>query len=329
MNSSPSQAWIGDDQTRCAMIALASARSVGPASIARLRQESERRAVPLSCIVSRPAAELHRLGASAVAAGCIAEIDRPIQIGCDIRRRLAARGIAAVFFGEPKYPERISSRLGIHAPQVLFVLGDASLMRTPGIAVVGSRRPSRVCADAARRLTRELAAHYTVISGGARGIDTLAHQSAVETGATLVCPPVGILRFTAPVRPGRSRCGIVGQFPPSAGWQNAQALMRNRTIVALADAVFAFDPRDRGGTWHSCRQAVALGIPLFVASECATPELTRGVSRLVAMGATRLEPTAMPEPGAVSALICSAGRQVRPTQTALFSVPAVLERPSA
>jgi len=308
-----------DDEARCVLVALASAHGVGPSSIARLRHESTRGAMPLGELVRRPPRELRRLGVDPGAAAAMASLAAPVQIGRRLLRRLAAGGARAVFLGDDEYPIRITAHLGIHAPQVLFVLGDPALMRVPGIGIVGSRRPSGLCARAAHHMARELAAaDFVVISGGARGVDTLAHQGAVETGATVVCPPVGISRFRPPVRPAPGRCCIVGQFAPDAGWRNAQALLRNRTIVALADAVVAFDPRDRGGTWHSSRQALAMGKPLFVASECRSPELARGVARLTSMGATRLDLSAMPDAAALSAAIAAHRRDVPQMQSYLF-----------
>jgi DNA processing protein len=321
---------IGDVETRCVLAALASTPGVGSASIARLRSESERSGIRLRDLISRPARTLRGLGVSAVAAAAILRIPGAADLGQHLLSRLAARGVSGFFPGDHEYPIRIAAPLGIHAPQVCFVLGDASLMRAPGIAIVGSRRPSRRCAEAARCLARQFAAAgLAVISGGARGIDTLAHEGAVETGATVVCPPVGLLRFKPPVRPAPTRCCVMGQFAPFAGWQNAQALLRNRTIVALSDAVVAFDPRDCGGTWHSSRQALAMSRPLFVASECASPELARGVAHLVSHGAVRLDLTAMPDAAALTALITEHRGRPRPVQSSLLLTPPHQTGPSA
>jgi DNA processing protein len=86
------------------------------------------------------------------------------------------------------YPKRLHH---LKAPPVpLFVRGYVELVDTPVVAVVGARRHTRYGADAARSLAVDLAqAGVTILSGLARGIDTIAHQAAApdRTIAVLGC----------------------------------------------------------------------------------------------------------------------------------------------
>ena len=87
---------------------------------------------------------------------------------------------------------------------------------------------------------------------------------------------------------------VLGQFPPEDRWRKRSALIRNRTIVAASDAVVGFEPREVGGTRHSCRIALQMGKPLFVVSGRADPSHRRGMERLVRLGAEALDLGNMP-----------------------------------
>jgi len=107
---------------------------------------------------------------------------------------------------------------------------------------------------------------------------------------------------------------VLGQFPPLEGWKTANALARNRTIVALSSAVVAFEPRDT----NSCVAALRMGKPLFVASSRATPPLRRGLRALVRMGACALDIERMPDAEEVQELMHRHGPRTRAAQARLF-----------
>ncbi len=208
--------------------------------------------------------------------------------------------MAVLLRGRPVFPVRLAEALGPDAPHVLFARGDAALAGRPGVAVVGSRKPSPRARTAAGQMAGELAAGGAVIvSGGARGIDTVAHRAALRAGATLALPARGLcgFRWRRVGAPGQSadRWCVLSAFPPDSGWRSAQALMRNSHIVALADAVLAFDPRDCGGTWSSCTHALRMRRPLFVVCGDRRGAQGRGLRRLVRMGARALDPELMPD----------------------------------
>jgi predicted Rossmann fold nucleotide-binding protein DprA/Smf involved in DNA uptake len=79
--------------------------------------------------------------------------------------------------------------------------------------------------------------------------------------------------------------------------------MRNRTVVALSDAVVAFEPRDCGGTWHTCLTALRLRRALFVVTADRRGAKGRGLKLLVRAGAVALDPGRMPEGDALALLV--------------------------
>jgi DNA processing protein len=278
-----------------------------------------------------PAAELTgQFGVSSRAACAFRALDAPLLRGRAVLNSLGRLGAGAVFYNSPQYPPLLTQYLGTSAPLVLFVVGDAGILLREAAAVVGSREPSKSAAGAARRFAADnAAAGLVVVSGGAVGIDTAAHQGAVSKGETCVVPPVGIARFRWRGMSSESlledRWCVLGQFPPLSGWMRRNALIRNRTIVALSKAVVAFEPRDCGGTWRSCICALEMKKPLFVASALKSAAHRRGMQRLVNFGAAPLELSSMPDPATFRKMV----EEYRPppgaSQLPLFHTPEALD----
>ncbi len=115
---------------------------------------------------------------------------RPIAIcsraaaEAELTRLEAAEGYL-IALCEPDYPPALAALED--APPVLGCLGHAHLLRRPAIAIVGARNASTNGRRLARQLAAELGeAGFLVASGMARGIDTAAHEGALETGTAAV-----------------------------------------------------------------------------------------------------------------------------------------------
>ncbi|MDP6438863.1 MAG: DNA-processing protein DprA [Candidatus Brocadiia bacterium] len=289
---------LGDD--RLCLVCLASRDDLGPVSIRRIISGARGAGLSLCEALRLPQSELSaRLGLAPTLAAAVAAIRSPRLQGQAILKDLESTGGRAVFEGDEHYSPSLPACLGRAAPPVLFVAGEPAILSSPCVAVVGSRTPSREALAAARAFAASLAAAGdTVVSGGAQGIDAAGHQGAITAGATAVVPPRGILRFKwrelGLDESWDGRWCVVGQFPPRDGWRTKYALIRNRTIVALCRAVVAFEPRERGGTQHSCAAALDMRKPLFVASAATDGARRRGLERLVRAGAVALDPRDMP-----------------------------------
>jgi len=314
------------DEELC-LIALSTTEGVGPATMAALCRMARQRAEPLHKVLTLPPEVLQAQAALAPGvAAALAHVGDARRQGRSALAQTARSGMRVVCIGRPDYPARLTALLGEQAPAVLFLRGEPSLLGASCVAVVGSRRPTRWAQDAARFLAGQLAQDgVTIVSGGAVGIDTAAHKSALLRGATVFVPPVGLATFRWRGAAGRrlpqGRWCMVGQFPPHSGWRTAQALMRNRTIVALSDAVVACEPRDTGGTWHSSINALRMRKPLYVVSASQRGGKGRGQARLVRMGAVAMDPVRMPDAAAFQRMV--ADYRVPPVaqQGALFDEP--------
>jgi DNA processing protein len=152
------------------------------------------------------------------------------------------------------------------APPVLWVLGDASLLTRPMIAMVGARNASSLGVRMARRLGQGLSeAGFTVVSGLARGIDTAAHEAALEgEGRTIAVMAGGIDVIYPPENEALARdiaakgCRI-SEHPPGVEPQARHFPLRNRIVAGLSRAVIVAEAAAKSGSLITTKAALDYG----------------------------------------------------------------------
>lgn len=152
------------------------------------------------------------------------------------------------------------------APPVLSVDGALDFDSAPVLAVVGARHSSVASESWMRRFLPAIAHHCIIVSGGARGIDELAHAIAVgESRPTAVVLPTGLLRpYPNEWRMKRESVlkaggAFISEYPPDTEIRSWHFEKRNRLIAALADVVLVVEARSRSGTAITARHAMNLG----------------------------------------------------------------------
>ena len=166
------------------------------------------------------------------------------------------RAIWVLSRADDQYPQRLKVRLGSKAPAILYGCGDRDLLDSGGLAVVGSRHVDDELRDYASGIG-ELAAsaEWTVVSGGARGIDQASMRGALEAGGRVVGVLSNDLQRAALRREHREvlmdgRLALISPYDPAAGFNVGNAMQRNKLIYALADAgLVVSSDYQRGGTW--------------------------------------------------------------------------------
>lgn len=156
---------------------------------------------------------------------------------------------------DSNYPERL--RHISLPPAVLFVSGlkSAAINHASVIAVIGSRKPSVYGIEVTKKLTAAIAGRgVPVVSGGARGIDALAHRTALKVGgATLAVlgnglgvtyPPEHRALFAEIEKNG----ALITEFTPGTAPQRSYFPARNRIIAGLCDAVLVTEASGSSGT---------------------------------------------------------------------------------
>lgn len=188
----------------------------------------------------------------------------------EIEREIEAAQKAGVTFaaiGEASYPAMMKTMPA--PPPLISLRGDPAVFRLPAIAIVGARNASLSGVKMARVLARDLSMKgQAVISGLARGIDTAAHEGALDGGTVAVLagglahpyPPENIPLMEAIAASGGA---VVSEMP--FDWQpRAQDFpRRNRLIAGLAMGLVVVEAAKRSGSLISARLAGEMGRVVF------------------------------------------------------------------
>jgi len=229
--------------------------------------------------------------------------------------RWQTRAIWVVSRADADYPRRLKTRLKDDAPPILYGCGDAAILNTGGLAVVGSRHVD----DALLAYTENIGqlaakAQCTLVSGGARGIDQAAMRGALEAGGRVVGVLADSLERAALNRENRNllmdgQLVLISPYDPIAGFNVGHAMQRNKLIYALADAALVVSSDyEKGGTWAGAvEQLEKLRlVPVYVRSN---GETGKGLEALRRKGALL-----WPNPETQEALVETLAAEVGPSK---------------
>ena len=239
------------DDDRALRLRLIRSRRVGPTTYLRLLSEH-----------GSAAAALEALPSVAANAGVKGYEPCPEAVVRAELRAAARVGARMLCLGDPDYPGLLAQIND--APPVLWARGNISLAARPCVALVGTRNASSLGARMARKLAKELGdAGYVVVSGLARGIDTLAHRTALETGTIAVY--AGGVDVVYPTENTDLAADIVRQGltlseqPPGLQPQARHFPRRNRIVSGLARGVIVVEAAAKSGSLITARMAADQG----------------------------------------------------------------------
>lgn len=198
-------------------------------------------------------------------------------------------GLWVLSRSDAAYPRRLKKKLGQSAPPLLYGAGETSLLDVGGLAVVGARNASESALEFTRNVARACARdNLGVVSGGAKGVDAAAMQSAGEAGGVVIGVLAADLLRASVNRQNRigiqsGQLVLTSPFNPEAGFNAGNAMARNRYIYALADYALVVDSAEgEGGTWAGATENLRHAwTPLYV----RTPGESPGNAALIAKGA--------------------------------------------
>ncbi|MDE3213427.1 MAG: DNA-protecting protein DprA, partial [Bacteroidota bacterium] len=161
------------------------------------------------------------------------------------------------------------------APRNLFFNGDATLLHSGlKVSVVGSRNPSDEGVSNTRCIAETLVKNGVIIvSGLAKGIDTIAHETAIKMGGKTIAVLGSPLNRAYPaqnedlLRIIRERHLAVSQFPEGYPIKKENFPIRNRTMALLSDATIIVEASEKSGTRHQGWEALRLGRLVFILKE--------------------------------------------------------------
>ncbi|MFL6213802.1 MAG: DNA-processing protein DprA [Blastocatellia bacterium] len=267
-------------------IALTFVPGVGSRTAAML---IERFGSPAACFEAS-AAQLEAAGLRRESIDALRRGDAREQAAAQLRL-LEALGGEALTLNDARYPALL--RETYDPPIVLYARGDiTAALAQPAIAVVGSRHCSTYGRNVAEKLARELAERgITIISGLARGIDSAAHQGALDgrgltvavmgTGLDTIYPKENVKLADRIIESGALLTEFVLQSPPLP----QHFPFRNRVISGITLGVLVVEGAERSGSLITARMAMEQGRDVFAVPGNITSAKSFGPNTLIKDGA--------------------------------------------
>lgn len=271
------------EEDRVSWLRLIRSRRVGPSTFARLITEHGSAGAALDALP----ALAHASGVADYAPCTIDAALREYQTG----RRAGARLLC---LGAVDYPPALAAIAD--APPVLWAIGQGATLAQPAIALVGARNASSLGQRTARKLAEGLGHHgFAIVSGLARGIDTVAHGAALKTGTIAVM--AGGVDHIYPAENAALAGAIADQgmrlseqpigMPPQA----RHFPRRNRIIAGLALATVVVEAAEGSGSLITARDALEQGREVLAVPGHPLDARAAGCNALIREGARLVRDT--------------------------------------
>ena len=202
--------------------------------------------------------------------------------------------ITPIPFTNPLYPTHLLTL--IDPPTVLYVKGDISLLtKKTKVAIIGSRKASFYSKQALSFIVPPLVENdIVIVSGLAKGADTLAHKAAISYGGQTIAVLGHGLFHLYPKENEAIRDEIsekhllITEYPPYVRPERWTFPMRNRIISGLSDAVIVTEAAKKSGTMSTVEHALDHGKDIYAVPGAVTSILSEGPNRLIDEGAQPL-----------------------------------------
>lgn len=187
------------------------------------------------------------------------------------------------------YPDQL--RLLKNPPYLLFYKGNISLLKNRSCAVIGSRFPVEYASHYTKEIVQELQKEFTIVSGLAKGIDTLAHQTTYLKGKTIGVIGCGLnivypkMNFNLQNEMMNNQL-VISEYPKDTKPLKHHFPMRNRIIAALAEFVVVMQASLKSGTLITVNEALELNKEIFVLPYSLDCVEGQGCNYLIQQGAS-------------------------------------------
>jgi DNA processing protein len=226
-------------------------------------------------------------------AEAIAAWEKTIDLAGELKR-ISDFGCHVLISSDENYPAAL--REIYDPPLVLYVKGKLTAKDKNAVAMVGSRSTTHYGIETARKLAYQLAyVGVTVVSGGARGIDTAAHQGAMAakgrtvcvlgTGVNIVFPPENKDLFARVAENG----AVITQFPFNRNGDRQTFAIRNRIIAGMTLGTVVVEADLHSGALITSNFATEYGRQVFAVPGRIDSPRSKGCHDLIKKGAKLCE----------------------------------------
>ncbi|MEI2399359.1 DNA-processing protein DprA [Paenibacillus phytohabitans] len=272
-------------ETRDLLFGLNEVEGIGWKSMDRIRQTGLLTNEALSCSVT----DWERAGISGKMSARLNAVFNEEWI---LQRRslMEASGVSMVTLLDEGYPVQLKETP--QPPWVLYYRGRLELASRPSVAMVGTRVPTAYGRKIGEMLAEQLsAAGLTVISGLARGIDSVCHEAALTgAGSTIAVVATGLDKVYPPenreLEQQISRVGLVlSEYPLGTPSHPGLFPQRNRIIAGLSLGTVVVEADSRSGSLITADAALEAGRDVFAVPGPLTSPKSRGALELIKQGA--------------------------------------------
>ena len=208
----------------------------------------------------------------------------------DEMEKLERHGVKVVAYEDPSYPSRLKEIYDY--PPVLYVKGNLPAQDEPCLAVVGTRRPTIYGRQVAEDIVTDLVhSKITIVSGLARGIDSVAHRAALDAGGKTIAVFASGLDIIYPRENARLAEAIVehgallSEHPLGVKPKPESFPLRNRIMSGLSLGVLVVEAGERSGALITAHQAIEQNREVFAVPGSILSPVSQGTNRLIQEGA--------------------------------------------
>jgi DNA processing protein len=267
-------------------LALSLTLGLGPSRIKKLTEQygtAER-------VFQASLTELEATGMRAVSAQSIAT-GKSLELAQEECGKAIEARAKIISLSDPEYPSRLKEIYD--PPVILFVKGSVEVLAQPGIAMVGTRHPTPYGSGMAERLSTDLAARgLVIISGMARGVDTMSHRGAIAakgktiavlgTGIDVMYPKENTRLAEQIVALGGA---LISEFPVGTFPAPQNFPIRNRIISGMSAGVLVVEAAEYSGTRITSRLALEQNRDVYAVPGNVTNKNSWGPNTLIKQGA--------------------------------------------
>jgi DNA processing protein len=191
---------------------------------------------------------------------------------------------------DPNWPKQLSD-LGLHSPFALWVRGSSSALGKleRSVSIVGSRGATAYGEFATDTMVSALVPRgFSVVSGGAYGIDGIAHRSTLALRGNTVAVMAGGLDKFYPsgnsdlLRRVSQTGAVISEVPPGTSPSKWRFLQRNRLISALGQSTLVIEANWRSGALNTVSHCERLERPIYAVPGPITSPKSAGTNKLIA-----------------------------------------------
>ena len=204
--------------------------------------------------------------------------------------KLERYGAKVITWNDPEYPHRLKEIDS--SPPVLYIRGSLMSDDECCIAVVGTRKASAYGRQSTEELVSDLARNgITIVSGLARGIDTVAHEVALQVGgrtiAVSACGPDMVYPSSNAALARRiiEQGALVSEFPLGSTPRAEHFPLRNRIISGMSIGVLVVEAGERSGALITAHQAAEQNRDVFAVPGNVFSPASKGTNALIQEGA--------------------------------------------